>query len=640
MTKNARAFRRLFTRRYLIGLFLLAGLACASLYIMYAQNTRQAGRAELINLASGQTAMSQRISFFANTLVMTKSAAERQVIRTELEAAVAEMLRVHEILSSQSPAVAGAPKRSGVINEIYFYGETPFDADVRTFLDSAAQLAATPEAALTADSILLKEVNLLGMHTIMQTHNVISHIIAYEAEREIIRSKIIQSALTGLILLLLAGEAVFIFEPVGRAIADSIRKAEKSERLAQEEAKRANHAHDVKSNFLRVMSHEFRTPLNAVLGMTNLLKNTELDDQQRVYLRHLHDAGHHMLLLANDILTVNQHMAGKLTLTTRAADLRDEIERVVGMLTPKAQEKGLALSFASDAAFDGAVVIDARRFRQVLINLVGNAIKFTDKGGIAVDARSAPAQANAVGGPFNDPSNDPSGDLVDVEIRVTDTGVGVSADKQEKIFEEFEQAELFGERTGGGVGLGLAISRSIVEALGGRLRLESSSNKGSTFLIEMRLPRPDAGADTAPALAVPPAAGAAPGEARATVLVADDNLPNRMIAAAYLKNAGYRVLLAENGQRAIETCKDNPDIEMIFMDIEMPVMGGVAAARGLRRADSPMRGAPIVALTAHALPEDCEKLRAAGFDDVLRKPIDEKTMTDCARRLIKSRAAA
>ena len=626
MTKNARAFRRLFTRKYLIGLFLLAGLACASLYIMYAQNARQAGRAELINLASGQTALSQRISFFANTLVMTKSLAERQVIRAELETAVAEMLRVHEILSSARPAVTGAPKRPGVINEIYFYGEAPFDADVRTFLDSAAQLAAAPDEALAADSILLKEVNLLGMHTIMQTHNVISHIIAYEAEREIIRSKIIQSVVTGLILLLLAGEAVFIFEPVGRAITDSIRKAEKSERLAQEEAKRANHAHDVKSNFLRVMSHEFRTPLNAVLGMTDLLKSTDLDDQQRVYLRHLHDAGHHMLLLANDILTVNQHMAGKLTLTTRAADLSEEIERVVGMLTPKAQEKGLALSFESSSGFDAAVVIDARRFRQVLINLIGNAIKFTDSGGIAIDARSAPTTA--------------SDDLIDVEIRVADTGVGVSADKQEKIFEEFEQAETFGERTGGGVGLGLAISRSIVEAIGGRLRLEASSAKGSTFLIEMRLPRAGDAAETAPAEAAPQNAGAAAGGAQATVLVADDNLPNRMIAAAYLKRAGYRVLLAENGADAIETCKDNPVVEMIFMDIEMPVMGGVAAARALRRADSPMRAAPIVALTAHALPEDCEKLRAVGFDDVLRKPIDEKTMTDCARRLIKSRAAA
>lgn len=633
MTQNARAFRRLFTRKYLIGLFLLAGLSCASLYIMYEQNARQAGRAELINLAFGQKALSQRISFFANALVTAESAGEQQLIRSELEIAVAEMLQAHETLSSQSPSIGRAPIRIDVLEQLYFDGEAPFDEDVRTFLKSASELARAPASALQPDSLLLKEVNLLGMHTIMQTHDVITHIISHEAEREIAFAKVVQSTLTGLILLLLAAEAIFIFEPVGRAIESSIRKAQRSEQLAQDEARRANQAHDAKSNFLRVMSHEFRTPLNAVIGMTDLLRATAMNEQQRVYVRHLQDAGHHMLLLANDILTVQQHSAGKLQLSMAPTDLANEIEGVVGLLTPKASEKGLVLTFARKADFHALVMIDATRFRQVLINLIGNAIKFTQKGRITVTAASAPVEAPQGDGVSNG--------RVDIEIRVIDTGAGVSPDKREKIFEEFEQAETFGERSSGGAGLGLAISRSIVEALGGKLVLESSSDQGSVFLISMRLFTSKADLSEAPASpAVSPPSRVAAACAGATILVVDDNLPNRMIAAAYLKKAGHKVVFAENGEQALAALCDDADIAMAFMDIEMPVMDGVAATKALRNEKEPRVHIPVIALTAHALPEDSERLLACGFDEVLRKPIKESDIVDCAQRYVANRTAA
>lgn len=633
MTKNARAFRRLFTRKYLIGLFLLAGLSCASLYIMYEQNARQAGRAELINLAFGQKALSQRISFFANALVTAENAGEQQLIRTELDIAVAEMLQAHEALSSQSPSIGRTPVRIDVLQQLYFDGEAPFDEDVRTFLKSASALARAPSPALQPDSLLLKEVNLLGMHTIMQTHDVITRIISYEAGREIASAKVVQSVLTGLILLLLAAEAVLIFEPVGRAIESSIRKAERSERLAQGEARRANQAHDAKSNFLRVMSHEFRTPLNAVIGMTDLLRTTAMTDQQRLYVRHLQDAGHHMLLLANDILTVQQHSAGKLQLSMAPTDLANEIKGVVGLLKLKASEKGLTLIFASEVDFRALVMIDATRFRQVLINLIGNAIKFTQKGRITVTAASAPIEAP--------PGDGVNSGRVDIEIRVIDTGAGVSPDKREKIFEEFEQAEIFGERSGGGAGLGLAISRSIVEALGGKLVLESSSDKGSVFLISMRLFNSKADLSDAPASpsASSPSRTAA-ACAGATILVVDDNLPNRMIAAAYLKKAGHKIMFAENGQEALAALRGDAGIAMVFMDIEMPVMDGVAATKALRAEKGPRAHIPIIALTAHALPEDSERLLASGFDEVLRKPIKESDIINCAQRYVANRTAA
>lgn len=631
MTKNARAFRRLFTRKYLIGLFLLAGLSSATLYIMYEQNARQAGRAEMTMLAYGQKALSQRISFFANTLVTSDDVSERQLMRAELKSATAEMLSVHELLTQQRPSIGSAPLRLPELDDIYFGGDASFDEELRTFLKSAETLAEAPPEALTPDSLLLKEVNLLGMNTIMQTHDVITKIISYRAAREVETAKLIQSILTALILILLVLEAVFLFEPVGRAIESSILKSEKSERLAQDEARRANIAHDAKSNFLRVMSHEFRTPLNAVIGMTDLLRATPLNDQQRVYIRHLQDAGHHMLSLANDVLTVQQHNAGKLELSIGPADLVSEIEAVVGLLKTKTDQKGLALDYHPAPEFDGAVMIDARRFRQVLINLIGNAVKFTHKGGITVAANSAAVEAA--------PGDGVNGGRVDIEIRVTDTGGGVSPEKREKIFEEFEQAEQFGERSEGGVGLGLAISRSIIEALGGKLILEDTSKKGSTFLIRMRLFRSNADLSEkpAPAALAPQELHAAPGR---KVLVADDNLPNRMIAAAYLKKAGYEVLLAENGSDALEAIKANSEIATVFMDIEMPVMDGITAVKSLRVEQGACANLPVVALTAHALPEDSERLIAAGFDEVIRKPISEAAIVECAKRYLEKRSAA
>lgn len=632
MTENALAFRRLFTRKYLIGLFLLAGLSCASLFIMYEQNARQAGRAEMTTLAFGQKALSQRISFFANTLVTSSDPSERDIIRAELKSATAEMLAVHETLTQQTPSIGSAPTRLAALDEIYFEGDAPFDEDVRIFLESAEKLADAPPEALTPDSLLLREINLLGMHTIMQTHNIISRIISYQAAQEVASGKILQSALTALILLLLLLEAVFLFEPVGRAIQSSILKSEKSERLAQEEARRANIAHDAKSNFLRVVSHEFRTPLNAVIGMTDLLNSTTLDNQQRIYIRHLRDAGRHMLSLANDVLTVQQQNAGKLELSISHANLDDEIESVLGLLKTRADEKNLALTYHSSNGFDGDVMIDARRFRQVLINLVGNAIKFTQKGGITITATNAPVaveSCDAVGSGRSD-----------IEIRVLDTGSGISTEKREKIFEEFEQADDFGERSEGGVGLGLAISRSIIEALGGELMLEDTSSTGSAFLIRLHLLRSNIQTVDRPESSE--LAKDAQGQAGdgLKVLVTDDNLPNRMIAAAYLKKAGYDVMFAENGEEALQALRANADIAIAFLDIEMPVMDGVSAIKSLRAKQGACGRLPAVALTAHALPEDNERLLAAGFDEVIRKPISEKEIVDCAKRYLKRRTAA
>ena len=619
MTRNAQALRRLYRRKYVAGFLILAALVCASLYLTFEKTSHQAGRAELVSLASGQKALSQRISFFANALV-TSTPGERDVIRLELAEAIIQMRRAHDILAQEAPSTAREKAQLQSVQDIYFNDHAPFDGEVREFLRAATEILNSPDAALSSNSILLAELNLLGIHTIMQTHDVITRIIAHETETGITRARYLQTMFAAFILALLVIEGALIFEPMGRRIEENVRRAELSERVAQEEAARAKNARDAKANFLRVMSHELRTPLNAVIGMSELLKSSRLNPQQNTYIRHIADAGQHMLTVANDILTVNQHAIGKLRFDMRPANLAYEVDSVIGMLSIKAQENGLSLEVENRDLLDQVYETDAPRFRQVLINLIGNAIKFTETGGIRISAAR---------------QDTPDGDHSDFQIRVSDTGIGIATDKHEKIFEEFEQADVFDKRSYGGAGLGLSISKKIIEGLGGELSLEQSNQSGSTFLIQIRMEKYEL-STTVPV---------APEEqttlhGAGVVLVVDDNLPNRMIAGAFLKKSGYDVVYAQNGQEAFETWQTNSDIAAIFMDIEMPVMNGETATQKIRSKSTPKSAVPIIALTAHALPEDRERLLATGFDDVLRKPATEMEIVDAANRFATQRNAA
>ena len=372
----------------------------------------------------------------------------------------------------------------------------------------------------------------------MQTHGVIARILIHESERSIRHAFLIECALMGVFIILLVVESFIIFEPMGKRISESVRRAEVSEQVAHREAARAQQANAAKSNFLRTMSHELRTPLNAIMGMNSLLSSSKLDDEQRSYAAHIERASDHMLMLANDILTINQHAAGRLTIAKQPTNIAEEIRSVADLLKPQAAEQSLSLILENNALLTGQYETDKQRFRQVMYNLVGNAIKFTDRGEIRIIIDA-----------------DNTNDGVLLSLRIKDTGCGIPEDKQERIFEEFEQADNTGERAHGGAGLGLAISRNIVNALGGELTLEHSSPEGSTFLAVLPLKRVEKKLDAPQAKNTDSPVDAD----QHTILIVDDAATNRKIAAAFLKKAGYRTAFAENGQQAVDLMTDSQD---------------------------------------------------------------------------------
>jgi len=397
----------------------------------------------------------------------------------------------------------------------------------------------------------------------------------------------------------------------------------KSQRLvtAMEKADAATRA---KSSFLANMSHEIRTPLNAILGMSELALSIGDQERKDRYLRRVMEAGNSLLSVINDILDFSKIEASRLTLETIDFDLRHVINGAVDLHLIAAEEKGLKLRAGVAQDVPPALLGDPSRLRQIIINLVGNAIKFTETGGVTVNARPAePADDLVPGAP------------VTLVFSVADTGVGIPEHKQRDIFQSFLQADDSITRKYGGTGLGLAICQLLVGLMGGELSLESREGQGSTFTFTADLKVGDPAAvererreAETPPLEVTPM----------TVLLADDNPLNRELATTLLSEQGHWVLAVKNGIEALNALRESP-FDLVLMDVQMPIMDGVSATRAIR---DPNSGAldpniPIVALTAHALKGDRERFLDAGMDDYIAKPIKMREFYSTIARVTSDR---
>jgi signal transduction histidine kinase/HPt (histidine-containing phosphotransfer) domain-containing protein len=391
--------------------------------------------------------------------------------------------------------------------------------------------------------------------------------------------------------------------------------------MEKQAAEAANHA---KSIFLANMSHEIRTPLNGVMGFLKLLSKTKLSETQRDYLDTTETSAKMLLTVINDILDFSKIEAGKISFEQIEIDFKELLEEVISLYAANAKSKCLALDLTFDKKVPSRLLGDPARISQVVSNLLGNAIKFTQRGNILVKA---------------DLKEETSKDVL-VEVSIKDSGIGISAEALEGLFQPFSQADASTTRKYGGTGLGLVISRNLVELMGGEVSVESMAGQGARFAFTLRLTKQAAGSAFMPAgesISVPenqkfkPGSGVAGGIPR--VLIVDDSDINRKLGKILIEQLGGKADLAENGLLAVEACKQHL-YDLIMMDAHMPVMDGVEATIRIRESEQGGKHhTPIIALTANAMSGDRERYLEAGMDEYLSKPINEKAFASILHKL-------
>jgi len=367
------------------------------------------------------------------------------------------------------------------------------------------------------------------------------------------------------------------------------------------------------------MSHEIRTPLNVVIGMGDLLERTPLNSEQRQYVRKITDAGESLLRILNDVLDLSKVEAGQLKLEQQSFEIGRVLQRLENLLGPGAREKGLRFEVHPPEAGLGRLVGDPFRLGQVLSNLTGNAIKFTQQGSVVVSVKLLSQTAKAVR----------------LRFEIVDTGIGIAPEVMTRLFNPFTQADASTTRRFGGTGLGLSISKRMVEMMQGQMGANSREGEGSLFWVELTLDRAVERSERL-AARIPPVApkqGRLPG---LRVLAVDDNRINRFMLERLLKEEGAAVTSRVDGQQAVETLCAHPNVwDVVLMDIQMPVMDGLAATRILR--ENPVTvGIPVIALTAGALPEEREAALAAGMNAFLTKPLNMEQLLDVLRPYVRS----
>lgn len=447
----------------------------------------------------------------------------------------------------------------------------------------------------------------------------------------------IEFALTGFLgLLVLSGFVVFTVRLLRQQELNQIELKQQTEQtevaLMEAEAARnqALRLSEAKTNFLAMMSHEIRTPMNGVIGMIDLMKDTNLDRKQSQFLKIIQESAFALLSVINDVLDLTRMQTGRLDIVTDAVDVEELINSVVDLMRASIQQKRLETQVELDPALPREIMLDPIRMRQVLTNIVGNAVKFTDQGSIRVNA--AVGDTSHIAG-------------LALRIDVTDTGPGISFEEQTVIFDPFAQADSSLSRRHEGTGLGLSICKSLVDAMGGVILLESTPGKGSTFTIWLPLkPASHADSNSKSARGIEPNGQelslvssdepeAEPSASALNILIVDDNAVNRTVAEQIVKSIGHSATIASNGPDAIAATR-KALFDLILLDLQMPGMDGFEVMEAVRKEANGREAPLIVAMTAHASPDFVEDALKRGMDGYLSKPLTRQDVRICISGLL------
>ncbi|MBF0422211.1 MAG: response regulator [Magnetococcales bacterium] len=376
-----------------------------------------------------------------------------------------------------------------------------------------------------------------------------------------------------------------------------------------------------KSNFLANISHEIRTPMNVIMAMGELLKESSLTSDQREHVELLHKAGSNLLALINQVLDLAKIEAGRLEIVGEPIQIRELLGNIEGMMRILAEKKGLELIYLLDQSLPVWMFLDGMRLNQVLLNLLGNAIKFTGQGKVVFHGKTTPSQDT-------------------LYLSIEDTGIGLDPKQLENVFHPFTQADTSTTRRYGGTGLGLAISRQLVELMGGRLWAESRLGQGSTFHVVLPLrPCVSPPTSTVQAISSGDVGSGDVGGRPLQLLLVDDSEDNQIVTTALLKNANYRVRIVNNGEEALKEVHEH-DFDLILMDMQMPVMDGYTATRLIRQweKETGRLPVPIIALTAHAFEDEEKKSLSAGCNVHLTKPVRKDKLLGVIQQVQRSGA--